>query len=942
MKCPNCNAVIEEKYNFCPKCRTKLKDNATIAKTKFEEYIKNTDKEGGVLKDRSLKQLYAEGYNVSLCEKSKENPEENEQKFRQMLDLVKAEKEHSPFTIIKNKAIWRIEKGEVVRHIDEAEFANFDQVSGLIINEGVTAVIYVNGKKMKELSGGIYEFVSPAEIEYMMSQRIDTSFNTFDKFKETFSIRGAGKTIWRNVIKFCCGKKVGEVVNKDKSNDNLRTIDDVIRSLNEKTFISVYLKLDRAFPVLCGTKNGSDFLPITIKTKYLDAEFGVSMLVKIDDFDLFIKQYMADKSSITIDEIQKILKNSVAMILKDELRNEEIDGHGISKEARNRIMLRLMALTETLQGLQIVNVGDITCSNQDFERLRGLARELYCSEQELSYLKRINEFKNRLVGVENAQLVQEAKNDLELMKALDVVNRDKLLFQDEQEKFCMLLSRQKRIREAQNEMEVSKALSDIKRTELLNEDEFEEFEQSLRLGKFERNNIHEAMRLQSLTVLKKKEIELNAEVIKYTIGQESDIENTQFNAWKQETAHASEKVDILDSLYGKEHVSNRNRLLEMQELTSLHKQFIDSQELADAENQNKRLLENIKGRQLEDEYAWQKGRRDYLFEEEKKDNDWTRTVKRQEDIITLEEKRVKLQQEKLANSLNALNLMNEAAHRRKLEEEAQRHKQHFENEEAIRQAKIVEESMKHQQEMRRLENEGNYSAEQLFVSKLDADTEAARIYASKFSSENKYNAMLEAQKKIDEERARMDWMRNENEERYRTILEQQQKDTKSMMSDMMDFAKYSMNVNAGVANNAVRGQQENEREHFNRYERVSTYRMGELGDYSNQRMDDIRIQKEEYREQMKYEQQRHDIHQDRALNYTTKVTEAEYRPPHQPSLDKGKQTEYYIEKLGPVPFQLVQLKAFAQSGIITESTIVQVSGMKCYAGDLVELKDIFK
>lgn len=883
MKCPNCNTVVDEKYNFCPKCRTNLKDKAAFAKTKVQE--------------------------------------------------------HSPFSIVKNKAIWRIEKGEVARHIDEAELVNFEQVSGLIINEGVTAVICVNGKKVKELSGGIYDFVSPAEIEYILNQRVLNGK----------SVCGFSKLAWRSIVRAWCGKKVGDVV-KDDTNEKLKTIDDVVRSLNEKSFISVYLKLDRAFPILCGTKNGSDFLPISIKTKYLDASFGVSMLVKIDDFDLFIKHYMVDKASITINDIQEILKDYVAMILQDELRDEEMDGHGISKEARNCVMLRLMALSETLPGIQIVNVGDITCSNEDFDRLRGLARELYCSEHELSYLKRINEFKNRLTGVENAQTIQEAKNDLELMKALDEVNRDKLLFQDEQEKFYVLLSRQKRIRNAQNEMEVSKALSDIKRTELLNEDEFEEFEQSLRLGKFERNNIFEAVRLQSLATLKKKEIELNAEVIKYTITQEADIENTSFDVWKQSAAHDSERIDVMDSLYGKEHVSNRNRLLEKLELISLHNQFIDSRELTNAINKNKLLLENIKGRQLENEYSWQQEQRNYLFEEKKKDNEWQRNIRKQEDNLSIEEKKLKILQEKQSISLNSLAQMKamkaqeaEDEHRRKLEEEDQRHKQKFEDEEALRQKEIKEKSMTHEENMRRLENEGNYSAEQLFVTKLDTNSEAAKIYASKYSSEKELEAERKAQEKIDEELAKLERERKEREDRYYNIMEKQQNDAKTMVDKMMDFAKHSMEINAGVASGVVRSQQENEREHFNRYERVSTYRMGEMGAYSEQRMDDIRTQKEEYREQMKHEQQRHDYHQDKALNYTTKVTEADFKSSHQPSYkDKVKvEAEYYIEDMGPVPFQLMQLKAFVKRGMIDKSTIIQVAGSKYYAGDLAELKGSF-
>jgi len=880
MKCPNCGAAVEEKYNFCPKCRTNLKDSKPVER-------------------------------------------------------------NSPFTIVKNKAIWQIEKGEVARHIDEVQFVNFEHVSGLIINEGVTAIVCVDGKQVAQLHRGVYDFVSQGEIDYILNQRVTYS-----------GIRGGLKLAWRGIVRAFCGKKVGEVVNAG-TNDTLKTMEDVISSLNEKSYVSVYLKLDRTFPILCSTNvtnTGVDFLPIKVRTKYLDADFGVSMLVKIDDFNTFVKYYLIDKTSVTINDIQKYLKDYVSMVLQDELQDEEINAQGISNDARNRIKLRLMALSETIPGLQIVNVGDITCSNEDMERLRGLAKELYCSEHELSYLKRINEFKNRLASVENTQKVQEAKTDLELMRALEEVNQDKLLFKEEQDKFYVLLSRQKRIRDAQNEMELSKALSDIRRTELINEDEFEEFEQSLRMGKFERSNIFEGMRIQSLATLKKKELELNAEVVKYSIEQDVDIDNAHHKAWRQEKANDSEKVDVLDSLYGKEYIFKRNRLLEQQDLTSLDNQFADSQELAKAVHQNKLMLENIKGRQLIDEYIFQNERRNYLFEEEKRDNEYKRKVKGQEDEIGLESMKLKNLEEKQAISLNALARMKamkaqevEAEHRRKMEEEQQRHQQKFENEEAQRRKEILVQSMTHEENMRRLENEGNYSAEQLFVTKLNADTEAARIYASKFSSEKELEAERKAQERIDEERAKLERERREKEDRYINIMERQQADTKSMMNQMMDFAKHSMEVNAGVVSGAIRSQQENEREHFNRYERVSTYRMGEMGAYSEQRMDDIRTQKEEYREQMKHEQQRHDYHQDKALNYTTKVTEADFKSSHQPSYkDKVKvETEYYIEDMGSVPFQLMQLKAFVKRGMIDKSTIIQVAGSKYYAGDLAELKGSF-
>ena len=48
------------------------------------------------------------------------------------------------------------------------------------------------------------------------------------------------------------------------------------------------------------------------------------------------------------------------------------------------------------------------------------------------------------------------------MRALQKLNQDKLLAEDELEKFYMVLSREKKIREAQNQEQIDAALADVK------------------------------------------------------------------------------------------------------------------------------------------------------------------------------------------------------------------------------------------------------------------------------------------------------------------------------------------------------------------------------------------------------------------------------------------------------------------------------------------------
>ena len=95
--------------------------------------------------------------------------------------------------------------------------------------------------------------------------------------------------------------------------------------------------------------------------------------------------------------------------------------------------------------MALKSVVEITTDNEDLERMHVLARELYLSEQELDYLHRTNDFKNRLTTVN----IQQARTDLELHKQLQEIKQDGVLTKDELEMFYIVLSRERRIFEAQ-------------------------------------------------------------------------------------------------------------------------------------------------------------------------------------------------------------------------------------------------------------------------------------------------------------------------------------------------------------------------------------------------------------------------------------------------------------------------------------------------------------
>jgi hypothetical protein len=270
------------------------------------------------------------------------------------------------------------------------------------------------------------------------------------------------------------------------------------------------------------------------------------------------------------------------------------------------------------------------------------------------------------------------------------------------------------------------------------------------------------------------------------------------------------------------------------------------------------------------------------------------------------------------------------------------HRREMEKERLQREERMNAEAMRHDENMTRLENEKNYTAEQLFVSKLDPNSKSSEIYASNFSSQKELEAERRAAEKMEAERLRNEEYRREQDEkrdREHRAYEQQMKENMDRFASFAEKAMtlQSSNIGAQQAQSEAR-----EARNFDRLERIATHRMDESFANEQRRTEDIRDQKEEYRAQMMHEQQRHDEHQDKALGYTTRLSEADARSPKKPAEQPAKELTYIIDDLGGVNFTLPQVKGLIQSGAIHKLTVVKTTEpRKCYAEDIRELKEVF-
>lgn len=710
MNCISCGAPLRPGAKFCTRCGAK--QNTAV-----------------------------EGHNVSS-----EHVEEE------------VEKQQAPMTMVRQKIFWNIVRGEIVHHFSEADLINYDSAQGLIVNDGTTAYIKSNGKLVAELHGGSYDFINPNELNQILQTRVGGVSSWF-------------KRSCRFISNLILGRKVEERIQSSAGEQNLQKLqsfDQVIQYMKRGELFSVTLKLDKEFLLVIGdlkeNKEGeTEVHPMDIRTRYHDIQAEVRAFFHIADFNEFTSYYLGDENKVTTKRLAREIMPQVKAVLQELLRDCELNDARIPDAIYGEIQRRLQLLN--FHGLVLKELVEIAISNEDLERMHALAREMYLSEQEMDYLKRTNEFKNRLMTLENQQKIEEARTDLDLFRGLQEVNRDKLLTQDEFDKFYMVLSREKRIREAQSSLTESQAmdlikdsLAEIEKTGLLRQEEIE-------LLKFQ---IHERAYKRGYAV-KLMQLADAAEYEKTRLGHEHERDMMKL-------AHQLEVLQVKDKV------------------------------------EEERFYKALQRRKDE-----RRADLDYERDKMQLQNEQNRIA------YEMAERGQRAQMERFQTLERLESELEDAASARRMKE---------------RQLDL-DYSMKMTQERERTERERiqahqHMSYEQILAARNDlADEAQVKLAESIAAGKN-----AEREREVAEEKLHQAVAYQERMEREHQVAaeERRQKD-----SDMKEMMMEMMRNMSAMSNNMVQNRNE---------------------------------QREEYREELHREQARHDIHQDRALNYTTRTAQA--------------------------------------------------------------------
>lgn len=641
--------------------------------------------------------------------------------------------------LVKNTVLWSLNAGEVARRINVNEFANISNAKGVYVQEGVVAILMIDGRIVAKLSSGVYYF--PTGIE---------------------RFGGALRNIWR----FFAGKKNNGSFNEDEIRRG--RLGSELQNLGKQALIDVVLMTEGVIPIVLGVKSSHgtiEFEPYVIQSNLTDINVGVSMTLEISDFQKFRINYLTKNSSCRIYDLQVALYEPIRNTIQEVLAYEAIEASVFPPEVRERLRKNIInKVNAVLLGIQVSQLIDITLSSEDFNRFREIEHKLYCSKKELDYLIRTNDFKNRLQDEENAQIIREARSEEELRYALNKLNKDKLIHDDEMEAFCQLLASQKAIRTAQTDADIEKALLNIRKNSLIAQDDFEALESELRINKGRRIEVEDIFRWQSLKRTESERISVQKDLDILTATADKEVEQAAFERDKQKQTHNQELEK--DKRFHEVDINDINR---------------------------------------------SEVRKDDEYSDERRTKTHQMSIQETKDIIDVEDeaKKREIERARIAqeNALKALSTIKE--------EERKDKAQDYDHEENL--VKIAAET-----ERFFAETTKSMSAEQIAATKLDSlSVEGQAAVAAAISSQKE----LDWLKTSTDERVRMI---QELAEKSASIERESRDQQERTLSKMMEFMSEAMKTNASVVAGAVQGQRDTTNQILSTVKDVSTHRLNEI------------------------------------------------------------------------------------------------------------------
>ncbi len=428
--------------------------------------------------------------------------------------------------VVEHKATWGIQRGQIARRITERELDAVDGLNGVIIQQGCSAMVFVNGELVKVMEAGAYKLQVKSDLE--MKKLIETLTNQLmqnhkDKVKTaeeaerqrlqnmTIAERGgligiAGSWIKRGLEFVFGASPVAKKSDKDKELEAMKRFkaeaEKIVKADNPQPLLSIILISNRFFNLTFGgveSEDGITFNPYIIPMGFLDVNIGVEVEMRISDITSFATNYLTDHNSLTTNDVFRLLNFDIENTVRQVLRNQEYTQQGLDANTRAQLSQQILAsINRRLYGMECTQILNITDSQDDvFGRFREVEKEIYCSEKELEYMTRTGEIRNRMEQEQNRQLLNTAQNAADYNQAMLQIDKQGLLTEDERAEFVLMLETQRQVREATTKEEAYEKLLALQGNRLVKEDELEAIKDAIEHDQINRAEITNIMRIQS-------------------------------------------------------------------------------------------------------------------------------------------------------------------------------------------------------------------------------------------------------------------------------------------------------------------------------------------------------------------------------------------------------------------------------------------------------------
>lgn len=316
---------------------------------------------------------------------------------------------------------WNILPGQIAAKIDDSDISAYGGMKGFVVQEGLKALFFADGVLAGELAAGKYPF-------------------------KDLGIEGPG-----GIKKFLLGIA---------AHFSQRARD----ALQGAAAIAIVLMREGEFPLL--------FVENSMPTKNLRSDVALHATAKISNIIQFYKNQLLDQKFVSVEKLSASLETAVRTLLEDILSDIEADSVASNAQLRETVLASLKtSVSAIFPYISVERVIRITADNADLEQLRTMREELYVSEKELVELTRRNDFLNRLNDTKNEQLLHEAQTQADFAAAIEKIDEQNLLTEDEKAKFADMLFWQRKVREATTADEGETALNKLEQNGLLREEE---------------------------------------------------------------------------------------------------------------------------------------------------------------------------------------------------------------------------------------------------------------------------------------------------------------------------------------------------------------------------------------------------------------------------------------------------------------------------------------